>query len=696
MTPGQESGHHVGVSATAEVRSVPSGRNASLAAWSLGGVLAVGVVMALVLPAIGSGYATGWPWWIHAPVAGMAFGAPAVLLLRTDAGSRMGWLLGLVALLFVIPDVAAAWAWLSLVGEPGSLPGGELALWLAWALWLPAWILLPTVLLLVAPDGHVPGRRWRPVLWYAVAVVVAATVANALSAYPQGADADLTIPDQPARLANPVEVDAAEQVAVATGVLLAIAVGACLAGLVVRRRQAVGLQRRQLDVVVIGAVATVALGVVSFFIPRPYFLVTAVAALTPYPVALGIAAARHQLYELDLVVRRSVVYGIVTACMVAAYLVAIVGLGGVLGDTTGAPLLATAVVAVGAAPLYHRVQKAVDRRIYGDRGDPSAVARRVIRRWQESSGRQGAETLDGLAHDITANLRLSHARIITATGAEGSAGQLVAPELRLPLRHGATVVGELVVGAREPGHPLTRRDTTALAALAEYVAVVVHALSMSEDLARSRERVVLAREEERRRLRRDLHDQLGPELAAIALQLETVRDLADGPDTPAGALAERLRGQVREVVSGVRGIVEGLRPPILDDLGLTAALRQQADALATPSLPIDVHVEELPPLSAAVDLAALRIVGEALTNVTRHSGARSCRVEVRTQDGLLELVVSDDGVGADITEGGSGLGLTSMRERAVEVGGSCMVESGERGTRVRALLPIGPTTEGET
>ena len=614
-----------------------------------------------------------WVWWAHAPVAVVAFGAPAVLLLRQDRRSTMGLWLGTVALLFLVTDLAAAWAWLDLVREDGALPGGEAALWVGSVLWLPAYFLLPTVLLLLAPAGRLPGPAWRPALGGSLALIALVTVVNATAPY---STEDTTIPDQPP-VANPLESDAVQHWLGWTPALLAVAIVVALTALVLRRRRATGRERRQLDVVLLGALGTVALLVAGLLTPRPWFLLVVALALVPYPLALGVAAARHQLWNLDLVVRRSVVYGALSVAVVAAYVVSIAALGGVLGRTTGAPLVATAVVAVGAAPFVARVQRAVDRRLFGDSADPAAAMRRVAQR---------AGTLPDLARDVAASLRVPHARVVTATGQTGAWGTPRDPETRVALRHGGAVVGELVASAREPGRPLTRRDEATLTELASYVAVVVHALQLSDDLQRSREQLVVAREEERRRLRRDLHDGLGPELAAIALELETVRDLADGPGTPAGAKAESLRAHVREVVSDVRRIVDDLRPPMLDDVGLVAAVEQQARRLSSPDLPVDVAIGPLPPLSAAVELAVLRIVAEATTNAVRHSGGRRVRVAVGCADGLVEVVVADDGRGfAGPT---TGVGLGSMRERALELGGSCTVESSPgRGTTVRALLP---------
>jgi signal transduction histidine kinase len=259
------------------------------------------------------------------------------------------------------------------------------------------------------------------------------------------------------------------------------------------------------------------------------------------------------------------------------------------------------------------------------------------------------------------------------------------------LLHHGQVVGELLVAARDAGHPLDRRDEQAVRRMADYVAVVVHARRLTDELELSRERAAVAREEERRRLRRDLHDGLGPELAAIALQLETLRDLADGPDTPAGALADILRAHVRTALGEVRRIVDGLRPPMLDDLGLVAALQEQVERFTGPSFRVTLDIDDdLPPLPAAVETAVLRIVAEAVTNACRHGAAHTCTVTLAASAGQLLLDVIDDGrgIGPDAAET-IGVGLGSMDERAVELGGRCHVEPAVRGgTAVRARIPF--------
>jgi signal transduction histidine kinase len=221
------------------------------------------------------------------------------------------------------------------------------------------------------------------------------------------------------------------------------------------------------------------------------------------------------------------------------------------------------------------------------------------------------------------------------------------------------------------------------------------ALRLSADLQRSRERLVEAREEERRRLRRDLHDGLGPQLSSQALTIDAVRALMRGDPDAAEELLLDLKAQAQDAVTDIRRLVYGLRPPALDDLGLLGALRESAAQYGAKGLSVSVETpQSLPPLSAAVEVATYRIAQEAMTNVARHAGAKTCTVALAIDEaGVLSLEVRDDGRGIPEPQAHSavraGVGLTSMRERATELGGSLVVEPlPEGGTRVRARLPL--------
>jgi len=257
------------------------------------------------------------------------------------------------------------------------------------------------LLLLLAPEGRLPGDRWKPVAWLGIAAIVLATAQVAVSPYPRGPHAQVTIPGQPAGLANPVAWSGLPGLVRWPVVLLPAAIALSLAALVVRWRRSAGLGRQQLKAVVAGAVVTVILVGAAFAVPQPWYLLVVAAALVPYPAGLGVAALRYRLWDVDLVLRRSLVYAVLTACIVGAYVLAIVTLGGLLGRTTGAPLVATAVVALGAAPLYRRLQSAADRLLYGDRSDPAAAVSRLARRVQAAAaGRDPDALLSEVARDI--------------------------------------------------------------------------------------------------------------------------------------------------------------------------------------------------------------------------------------------------------------------------------------------------------
>jgi signal transduction histidine kinase len=266
-----------------------------------------------------------------------------------------------------------------------------------------------------------------------------------------------------------------------------------------------------------------------------------------------------------------------------------------------------------------------------------------------------------------------------------------------PIR--ALEAGVARIGAGALGHRIDVRTGDELEALAEEFNRMTDRLRrFTEDLQRSRERLVVAREEERRRIRRDLHDGLGPMLASLTLKLDVASDMV-GDKPAARALLRDLKDQTQTAITDIRGLVYALRPPALDDLGLVAALREEAEQYGLSGLDVSFDAPQtLPPLPAAVEVAIYRIAQEALTNVARHANARQCTVRLILSNDLAELEVSDDGQGL-APSSGRGVGLGSMRERAEELGGTCFVESPPAGgTRLRATVPLtlGATLHNES
>jgi signal transduction histidine kinase len=298
---------------------------------------------------------------------------------------------------------------------------------------------------------------------------------------------------------------------------------------------------------------------------------------------------------------------------------------------------------------------------------------------------------------VTSALRSPYAAIEVTDGngpARIAAARGTLPDgavpLRVPLTASGVHVGDLVVAPRRPTESFNDADRRLLAGLAHHAGTAVHAADLTTQLQRSRERLVTTREEERRRIRRDLHDGLGPALAGIAMQLDAARRLMRSDPDTAGQLLQHLREQTQAAITDIRRLVYELRPPALDDLGLTGALAQHAAACSTAGgLQVSMDTGPgLPALPAAVEVAAYRIATEAVTNVTRHAGARTATVTLTVTEGMLHVEVTDDGRGVSPANR-AGIGLTSMRERAEELGGSCTLRPRPGGgSIVSAQLPL--------
>ena len=349
-------------------------------------------------------------------------------------------------------------------------------------------------------------------------------------------------------------------------------------------------------------------------------------------------------------------------------------------------IIALAVVMVVAVELLStRLHRFVDWLLYGQRSDPAAATASLARPIADSDDEH---TLEALLVALAETLRLSYVGVavheparVTETGEDpGSA------TLAVPIRRAGRELGVLRAGRR--GQPLDGRDERLLEAAAAQVGLVIHARSLAEEVREAREELVSGVEEERRRLRREIHDGVGPTLAGIALGAESAERAIDQDPARARRLLASLRTDVTGLVTEVRQVVDGLRPALLDELGLVGSLRQLARSLEERTgVPVTVQATELSPLPAAVEVAAYRIAAEALTNLARHAGAENARLRLETEDSVLLVEVADDGHGgAGERLGGTGLG--SMRQRAEDVGGTLQVSSGAAGTVVRARLPL--------
>jgi signal transduction histidine kinase len=372
----------------------------------------------------------------------------------------------------------------------------------------------------------------------------------------------------------------------------------------------------------------------------------------------------------------------------------VVGYLGALFRTEGnllISLLATGLVALLFQPLRSWLQRGVNRMLYGQRDEPYRVVTRLSKRVESSLTHE--TILPTIVETVAQALKLPYAAITLRAGdtyvVAATYGVANGDSLRLPLIYQAEPIGELILSPRAPGDAWTPADRQLLDEVARQAGMAAHAVQLTGDLQHSRERLVLAREEERRRLRRDLHDGLGPTLGNLTLQLDAVDDLIESDPLAAHELVVKVKRQTQLAIGEIRRLVDDLRPPALDELGLVTALREQAAQVnQLGALLVNVDAPDtLPNLPAAVEVAAYRIAAEGLRNAARHAAARRCVIRLQLDDGLMVEVV-DDGKGIS-AQAHRGVGIDSMRERAAELGGTCVVETASQGgVRVFARLPL--------
>ena len=432
------------------------------------------------------------------------------------------------------------------------------------------------------------------------------------------------------------------------------------------------------------------------------------------PLTLGVAALRYQLWDVAPIVRRTFVYTLLTLCVAGIY-VLVVGVAASslrIENNLLLTVLVTGAVAMLAQPLRQRLQRWVNRFLYGERDAPATVLARLGERLEATAAAD--QVLPAIAGTVGQALKLPYVAVAVRAGdgwrpaatyraytnGNGDAARDAIDRadsglptnwpglVKTPLFYQREQIGELWSAPRSPGERLTAADLALIEQVAQHAGPAVHAANLAADLQRSREQIVLAGEEERRRLHRDLHDGLGPQLASLVLRIDAARNWLHRDPGKAEALLVELQQQMQGAIGDVRRIVYDLRPAALDQLGLVAAVRQYAEQASGAGLRIEVEAPPaLPALDAAVEVAAYRIVLEAVANVVHHADARRCRVRLSLDDELL-LEIADDGCGLPATVQ-PGVGLRSMRERAAELGGAFAVEAlATSGTYVRVRLPL--------
>jgi two-component system, NarL family, sensor kinase len=683
---------------TIEVMAVASETTTGLRASVRPGALRIGVALTLAVVALMTLSATivltiaggDSPWWLASSGAVIVPAVAGALIALYRPANLIGWLLLVDAVDTAAGFLSGPFARYGLVTNPGSLPGARWALLWNSAGW-PALFAGLVALVYVFPNGRLPSRRWRRI---AVGAAISFGVLQlAVLFEPQ----HYVAPYQ--HVTNPLPTLPGFLRAALTPFWFAAFASLFVAAWAVRVRfrRAVGIERLQLLWLTYGAlliplalVACLSEGLVGTKAGSVTAIVL-VAALTVIPAAIGLAVFRYRLFDIELILSRTLVYATLTTCVVAAY-IAFFALIDDLIDARGvAGVAAAGVVALGFQPARVNIQRRVHRLVYGDRADPYGALARLGQRLQAAP--EPGEVFVTIVDDVTQTLRLGYCAVtlnrdgVKEIAAErGRPGR--EPQYVVPLSYQGNEIGELIAEPA-PQSALAPTDRHLLDDLARQAGAAVHSVRLMSDLQRSRERLIAAREEERLRLRRDLHDGLGPTLAALVFKIGLIRDSVQEDPELTDRLLRELSGETRGAIDDIRGLVYALRPPALDELGLVGALREQAALLSEGAeFEIDVASPDLPELPPAVEVAAYRIATEALTNVVRHAQATQCHALLRLDDEELTLEVVDDGVGP-AAGARMGIGLRSMRERASELGGTFEIVPGKgRGTWIRVRLPV--------
>jgi signal transduction histidine kinase len=654
------------------------------------------------------------PLWFVIPVYPLVVAAVGTLIATRRPCNSIGWLMCGTAVMGALVELGPFYSYYSLAGGPSGPIPVEWVAWLGRCIWLP-WLTLQLVCLpLLFPEGSLPSRRWAWLLWGASLITVIGTVARALS---PGLLADV-------RLHNPVAAadphgDLARVAAMASLSLTVMAL-ASLSSVFFRLRGAIGDRRQQLKwfgsaIAVLVAVVTasrIADDVLDANSPLlevvvPFIYVT-------IPIAIGFAVFRYRLYDIDLVINRTLVYGALAAFISVVYLVVVVGVGALIGmrdHVSLLPLLAAGAVALAFQPVRARLQRLADRVVYGRRAtryEALAALSRPVAGTVPSE-----QLLTDTARAVCDAIGVRSASIWLGGGADGrvlaqwpaEAGHDISRPAHagasgvrvMPVHHQGADLGAIAVKI-PAGRTLSPEDERLLADVASQVGLLFRNLGLSADLVarigelrESRRRIVTAQEEERRRIERNLHDGAQQDLFGLKVNIRQVRTLWQrNPDSIQAAL-ERLEEEAEKTLATVKELARGVYPPLLTAQGIVGALRARARRA-----PLGVRVagSGVGRYPADVEEAVYFVCSEALQNAVKHASPTLVRVSLAQRDGELTFEVHDDGQGFDQAAPTEGAGMQSMRDRIDVVGGEIEIVSAPGlGTTVRGRVLVSPLEE---
>jgi signal transduction histidine kinase len=687
-------------------------RTASRLAWSVGTVSIAMMVGALVLIFVDRHAAVpvGSDQWTFSNVlndmvniAGITIG---IVLASRRPDNRIGWLFLAAGFALGLSAFGTSYGLHALVADPGSLPAGRAFAWVGgWTGLIPVGML--AFLFLLFPTGHLRSPRWRPVAWFvgcAFALVTGALLVFSTlgwkDPYRQSSSGGSLL-----------------------GFLLfalpfVFALAASLAAVVVRFRGSVGDERLQLKWFATGAALVVPTFIASFFLSSsssasPPAAISVVQSLTFVFLfaAIGVAVMKYRLYEIDVVISKTVVYGVLAAFFTAVYVAVVVGIGTAIGSTHNPflTLLAAAVIALAFNPVRDWAKRIANRIVYGKRASPYEVLSEFSERM---AGTYSVEdVLPKMATLLGEGTGARQARVWLRVESElrpaaswGDAGGQEAPlpvqdgelpdiagaSMVVAVRHRDELLGALTV-TKPTNEPLSAADGKLVDDLAAQAGLVLRNVRLTEelrarleDLRASGQRLVTAQDEERRRIERNIHDGAQQQLVAITVRLKLMDSLIDSNPEKAHAALRDLQVQTSEALEDLRDLARGIYPPLLADQGLAAALSAQARKAA---VRVSVDADGIGRYPPEVEAAAYFCCLEALQNVAKYAHATHTTVRLSTENGDLRFEVQDDGQGFDASAAGYGTGMRGMADRLEALGGSLAVRSSPgAGTTVEGRL----------
>jgi signal transduction histidine kinase len=688
-------------------------RRTAALAWVVGGIslaliTASVVFLILALPAPLPEASFGFRGF--GVVIAVSFGTVGLVLATRRPDDPIGWVLLITGgIMTPIQEIALGYAMYTFFVSPGALPGGDVAAWVNGWIWVPILGALALVLLYI-PNGRLPSPRWRWVAVYLIVTFAIVTVATALVPGPLETFREAT---------NPLGVGSRSIYEVAipwSSAAYGLGLVLVAASLVVRTRRATGEERVQLR-----WIASAALLLPLAFVPYSIVYITdarasgplvdalellMVAAIVATAVAIGVAVLKYRLYDIDIVITRAVVVGLLGAFITAVYVGVVVGMGALIGQQ-GDPLLsalAAAFVALAFQPVRRRARHVADRIVYGERATPYEVladfsARlggayetddvlpRMASVLGEGTGAERADVWLRVGEELrpVATWPASSSHHDALVIDDGELPPFPDANAAAPVRHRGELLGALTV-AKPASEPITPAEERLVHDLALQAGFVLRNVRLVEELRASRQRLVRAQDEERRKLERDIHDGAQQQLVALAVKVRLADAMVDRDAARAHELLAEVQAETTETLEALRDLARGIFPPLLADQGLTVALEAQARKAALPIVIVADGVGRFPP---DVEAAAYFCCLEALQNAAKYAEAGHVELALMLEGSELRFEIRDDGRGFDPHTTPRGSGLQNMSDRLEALGGRLEIRSAPgEGTITAGRIPV--------